>query len=95
MKPYWETLRSPRYDWAVYWCFYIFLALIIIDGDWAKLHPSLAVTLIVLGIVPSFIFDVQWRKIKRRKWEEINDHIEYVVATRLAEYEDRKAGSNE
>ncbi|MDP6179688.1 MAG: hypothetical protein QGG48_07340 [Desulfatiglandales bacterium] len=87
MKPYWETPHDGGQNWTVIWCVFIVLCLFLIDGDWFGSNPYLALGIIFFGIIPSIFLDRQWKKMKQKRWEEINDHIEYVVMLKMAEQE--------
>ena len=87
MKPYWEIPHDGGQNWAVIWCVFIVLCLFLIDGDWFKSYPYLALGIMFFGIIPSIFLHRQWKKMKQKRWEEINDHIEYVVMLKMAEQE--------
>ena len=87
MKPYWERPPDRGQGWTVIWCVFIALCLFLIDGDWAKSYPYPAFGIIFVGIIPSIFLDRQWKKMKQKRWEEINDHIEYVVMLKMVEQE--------
>ncbi len=87
MKPYWERPHDGGQGWTVIWVAFIALCLLLIDGDWAKSNPHLFFWIIVFGVIPSAFLDRQWKKMKQKRWEEINDHIEYVVMLKMAEQE--------
>jgi len=87
MKPYWKRPHDGGQAWVVIWVVFIALCLFLFDGDWLESNPYLILGIMFVGIIPSVFLHRQWKKMKQKRWEEINDHIEYVVMLKMVEQE--------